>query len=216
MANKFRVIFSTVALAVATGCADASVVNSISGGTVIAMPVTNTFGSGPITQAPGITWSSTTANSVFGNTNGYYFNDNGFWDSGLTMVGVNATNGTMTYSFANPLSAVGGFINYALIGGAPVGSNPSIAIYNSANQLLESTVLNFSTGGGTDSGFFYGFDDATSSIAYFTLSNAYIGLADLTIKDGTPSAVPLPAAAPLFLSGLGVLGFTARRRKQTV
>jgi len=31
-----------------------------------------------------------------------------------------------------------------------------------------------------------------------------------------PSAVPVPAALPLMLSGLGVLGFAARRKKDTV
>lgn len=211
---RFSVALCSVALALATGGAHASVVNSISGGTIIAMSADNTYTSGPITQSPGITWSSTSSDSVYGWTQFYGYNGNGNWGSGLTMVGLNTDNGTMTYQFANTLSAVGGFINYAQYRGQPYGSNPSIAIYDSANQLLESTVLNFSTDGSNNSGFFYGFENA--SIASFTLSNAYIGLADLTIREGAPSAVPLPAGLPLMLSGLGVLGFTARRRKQTV
>lgn len=41
------------------------------------------------------------------------------------------------------------------------------------------------------------------------------GSLEVTINDA-PSAVPLPAALPLMLSGLGVLGFASRRRKDSV
>lgn len=212
MNNKLRLAISSVALLLATSGAHASLVNSISGGTLVAIPVTNTLtiSKGPITQAPGITWSST-VESTYGYDFLYGFGENGVWQ-GLPMVGLNFSDGTMTYSFANTLSAVGGFINYVQFGDKPQGAAPTIAIYDSADQLIESAILNFNTGGGENSGFFYGFEIATSSIAYFKLSNASIGLANLTIREGTPSAVPLPAALPLLLSGLGVLGFMTRRK----
>lgn len=212
MNKKLRTTLGVAILTLAAGNVHAAVVNSISDGTVVAMPTTNSWGvSGPITQAPGVTWSSD-KRSVYGYNNGYGFGDNGDWDSALTMVGLDAPTGTMTYAFANALSAVGGFINYAQFDGQPYEGTPTIAIYDSSNNLLESAVLNFTTSG-TNQGFFYGFTWATSAISYFKLSNAYIGLANLTIKEGTPSAVPVPAAAPLMLSALGLFGF-ARRRKQ--
>ena len=213
MNNKFCVAICSVALTLITSAAHASLVNSISGGTLVAMPVTNVFGSGPFTQAPGITWSSTSSGSIYGFNQGHSFNENGIWDDGLTMVGLSEPDGTMTYSFTNTLSAVGGFINYAKTSGQPDGGTPTIAIYNSADQLIDSAILNFNSDG-VNGGFFYGFEDASSSIAYFRLSNAFIGLANLTIKEGTPSAVPLPATLPLLLSGLGLLGFTAHRRRK--
>jgi hypothetical protein len=44
-------------------------------------------------------------------------------------------------------------------------------------------------------------------VTIFLFRTAIVG-----VPDQTPSAVPLPAALPLMLSGLGILGFASRRR----
>jgi hypothetical protein len=201
------------------GQAKASLITSLPGGTVVSMPVLNVFGPGPESMGSGITWSSTNASnqggSVFGYTNGYGFGSNGFWDGNLVMAGLNdahifyGVTDTMTFAFANPVSAVGGFINYYPDG---IDTPTTIAVYDSSNNLIESATLSFSTGGGTDSGFFYGFQEGTANISYFSLSDNYIGLANLTI----PGAVPEPAS--LTLLGLGVAGIAVygfRRRQQS-
>ncbi len=55
------------AFLLAAGAANASVVTSIPGGTVIAMPVVNVFSAGPETfGSPSVTWTSQNPNSVFG------------------------------------------------------------------------------------------------------------------------------------------------------
>jgi len=190
----------------------AALVTSLPGGTVIPMPVVNYFGPGPQAFGPGVTWSSTNATnqggSVFGYTQGYGFLGNGYWDGGLVMAGVNdstdvyGVTDTMTFAFSTPVSGVGGFLNYV-----PGSANPTtIAVYNAANTLIESYNLTFLTGGGTDTGAFYGFLESTADIKYFTLTDNYVGIANLTT-----SAVPLPGALLLF--GPGLLGLAAVRRR---
>jgi hypothetical protein len=52
-----------------------------------------------------------------------------------------------------------------------------------------------------------------SSIAFDRIGVADGYYFDL-VRLGSPAVVPIPAAAPLFLSGLAGIGFLARRRKQ--
>ena len=182
----------------------AGVVTSLPGGTVLPMPAIDYEGAGPQVMAPGVTWSSASGGSVYGWADGYGFGGNGFW-SGTPMMGTNDTVSTMTVSFASPVAGVGAFLNYV------EGMNASIAVYDSSNNLIESMNLTFSTGGGDNTGMFYGFSESSANIAYFTMTGGYIGAADLTYTG--QAATDLPEPASIALLSLGMIGIAALRRK---
>ncbi|WP_262965879.1 hypothetical protein [Methylobacter psychrophilus] len=184
-----------------TSVAVASLITSLPGGTIVSMPAVNYVGLGPVTFSD-IKWSSTNA-SFFGRDSGFGFGSNGLWDGALgpmaDVYGL-STLDTMKFEFNSLLKGVGGFLNYL----PGYGSTPVIAVFDSTNTLIESSELNFSTGGGINTGQFYGFLENSNSIKYFTLTSAYIGITNLT----TTNAVPVPAAIWLFGSAiLGMIGF---------
>ena len=66
------------------------------------------------------------------------------------------------------------------------------------------------TGGGDDYGLFYGFQESTANISYFTLTDNYVGITDLTT--GSASSIPEPSSLLLIGTGLlGVIGYGRRR-----
>jgi len=182
-----------ISLIVLTGVAGAEVVTSLPGGTVVPMPSVDYIGPGP-QVFDGIQWTSTNfdkyVGSVFGYTGYYIFGTNGYWNGVLgPMAGLNSAFGvpsgidTMTFEFSIPVSGVGGFMNYF-----PGYGNPVISVYDSGHNLIESHTLNFSTNGALNAGSFYGFLEGSPVIKYFTLSNSFIGIVNLTVT--TTASVP--------------------------
>ncbi len=115
---------------------------------------------------------------------------------------------TMTFAFSTPQEAVGGFLNYV-----PGSENPTtIAVYDSSMTLIESYNLTFLTSGGTDTGMFLGFQESSPIISYFTLTDNYVGLVNLTIM-----SVPEPGGLTLLglgFVGVGGLGWLKTRKRK--
>lgn len=226
MTKSIAPLMLTIVLVVVQ--AGASVVTSIPGGTVIPIPAVDCsaplfscFGPGPSTFGPGVVWSSTNVSNgggaVFGFTDPFQFGGNGSWTSPLPPIAdVNSytdlygTTDSMTFAFKTPVSAVGGFLNYA-----PGNSTPTtIAVYScdpsipGCNPIELPFELTFTFSPSDENkGAFYGFQESSADIRYFVLTDNFIGIKDLTV-----SAVPEPGS--LLLLGSGLLGVINNCRKR--
>jgi hypothetical protein len=148
---------------------------------------------------------------AYGDTNGYGFGDNGEWFGDPPMIGLNASAGQMIFAFDTPVSAVGGILNWdCCFISNPNWPSAEIAVFDSNGVLIEDLFL--SSGSTTNvlaPNTFYGFSESTADISYFVLYNDVIGIRDLTV-----ATTPIPAALPLFATGLGGLGLLGWRRKR--
>jgi hypothetical protein len=113
----------------------------------------------------------------------------------------------LTFTFGAPINAFG--ITFADVDVNVVGT-----FVVSINGGTAQTLL--SSGAGNDLVYFFGIIDQAATFSSIAFDR--IGVADGYYFDlvrlGSPAVVPIPAAAPLFLSGLAGIGFLARRRKQ--
>lgn len=143
---------------------------------------------------------------------------NGTWNgssSDRSYSGLDYDQGSMTYSFSSPLTAVGGFMNYnryELDPDFPV----IISALDMSGSVLESYEIadDTDTGGlapivtptGEDAGAFRGIERLAGDIWGFRVSNSFVALDDLTFE-----VVPEPGTALLFAFGLTAIALVRRR-----
>ena len=190
----------------------------------------NPFSAGPVQFGSGVTYSSTSAESVIGATGAYNFPGAGAW-SGTPMAGLNVAQGSMTFDFAAPVSSVMAEMNWAA--GHSDGALIYIAIYNNLGELLETFQL--ANGDQTLDGGYYGFTRSTADISRMVLSNGYIGARNFYTNtqagyggyngpfnnfieqdpgETVQAPVPEPGTWLLMIVGFGACGAMLRRSRQ--
>ena len=176
----------------------------------------DSFSSGPLfftaSNGDSIRFNSTNSGSVINYSGAYGFSSNGFW-SNLPMAGLNWFSGFMDFTFIDgPVSAVGGFLNWS-----PNTNNPNemyIAALDGAGNVLETYGLNFSTGGGTNTGSDYFIQRSTADIATLRLGDSYVGIANFTFDDA-PGMAAVPGPLPVF-GAAAAFGYSRKLRKRIV
>jgi hypothetical protein len=165
-----------------------------------------------------VTFTSDNPDGAYIGSGPYGLADNGAWDSTLTMAGIltdlaGTDPYTMIFTFnSGPVSAVGGFMNYATFDGSGFG-DVYIRALAFDNSILEewdiTTGAPISTPGATNDGAFRGILRPTADIFGFSVSNSAAVLTNLTFssEETSPSnpAVPEPGSIILLLSGFVLL-----------
>ncbi|MBI5659549.1 MAG: DUF1566 domain-containing protein [Nitrosomonadales bacterium] len=129
--------------------------------------------------------------------------------AGGVSFGYNCTGSEIGHLFYNELGGVAGLsittthnANYGLF------QNIQSYLYWSGTEL--GTVTNYALIPGNDGAWFF---STVTGVQYAYNRNYY--LFAMAVRPGQVAAVPEPEMVAMLLAGLGLLGFTARRRKQS-
>jgi hypothetical protein len=113
----------------------------------------------------------------------------------------------MTFTLSSPVTGFGGRINW-FGDDVPV----TIAAYDAADNLLETYALADSSGNLVAPDTFYGIYRPEGDISKFVMTAGYIGIADIQVG----GVIPEPATWALLVSGFGLVGHAARRRRTAI
>jgi hypothetical protein len=170
---------------------------------------------GPVQVGPNgydVQFTSVNDEGYLGNYDGWALGGNGQWTAAGRngYAAVNSGSDGMTFTFAAPVSAVGGFMNYFSPPSGPV----TIEAIGAGNVVLESYDLTSAapiTAPGDDGGAFRGIVRNTADIVAFRISGNYATIDNLAFVSA--AAVPTASTWTLVLLAtiLAVAGFIALR-----
>lgn len=120
-------------------------------------------------------------------------------------LGNGVSQATWNIALDTPANRVGGYLN------GIIGSQTYIYFYDINDMLLDSIFPIVLEPKGYP--WFFGFETDAGLIKRIRLEPC-CGLASVGLDNFTTEVVPIPAALPLFASGLGVMGLIAWRRKR--
>ncbi len=143
----------------------------------------------------------------------YDLGGNGAWSLGKRFAATDNA-GSLQFNFTSPVSSVGAFIDYYVDALNPVGGFMLSAL-GVTGAVIEAHYVSFNTATGEygfNDGAFYGISRAQADIKSFVVTDGYIALDDLQFA---AAPIPEPASFALMLLGLGLVGWSATRRRQS-
>ena len=223
-ARSFAV--ALVAMIAATGATASTLVTTqgaYSGPTLNLSPFSNgsyNFTFGPVTVGAGLTFTASPGgggNSGRGSVVGqgsYGLNANGNFGGSATYIGLDSGTGFAQINFSTAQTQFYGFWNYA----PGVGDNATLSTLDAANNVLQTfdlTVLApISTPNGNNAFAFRGIE-GTTQFNGIRFGGNFILLA-ATANGGAVGGIPEPSSWAMLITGFGLVGAAARRRRVAV
>jgi hypothetical protein len=145
--------------------------------------------------------------SAFGYTQSYTFPDGTNWGGGTPFAAIGLTQGIMSFTFDDPVSAV--LSEFIWARGTTTAM--TFSAFDASGVLLER--LTFRSDDPARAKGYLGFQRATNDISRFDIQGYYFGARNLSTLTSSTAAVPEPATWAMLIVGFVGTGAAIRRRR---